>query len=135
MRHYYKNIDEFRKFYKEKYPNSNLIIPIQEYINNKMKIKVICPDHGEFQIVPSSLLKGYGCPKCVYEKGGKIYKYDLNTFKKRYFELFPDSQYIIPDQEYVNGKIKIKVICPKHGEFQIRPNDLLSGKNCKKCSI
>jgi len=64
MRHYYKNIDEFRKFYKEKYPNSNLIIPIQEYINNKTKIKVICPKHGEFQIRPNDLLSGKNCKKC-----------------------------------------------------------------------
>ena len=35
-----------------------------EYINNKSKIKIICPIHGEFEQSPSHHLSGNGCPKC-----------------------------------------------------------------------
>lgn len=35
--------------------------------------------------------------------------------------------------EYVNNKTKVCVICSLHGEFMIRPNDLLNGKSCPYC--
>ena len=35
--------------------------------------------------------------------------------------------------EYVNIDTKITVICPKHGEFQIRPDHFFEGKGCPKC--
>lgn len=38
------------------------------YINNKTKITIICPIHGEFKQEPSSHLKGNGCKKCANKK-------------------------------------------------------------------
>ena len=35
-----------------------------EYINSITKVKIICKEHGEFEQIPSSHLRGYGCPKC-----------------------------------------------------------------------
>jgi len=35
--------------------------------------------------------------------------------------------------EYNNSKIKVKIICSKHGIFEQRPNDHLTGYGCKKC--
>jgi hypothetical protein len=34
------------------------------YINNKTKICIICPIHGEFFQTPNSHITGHGCPKC-----------------------------------------------------------------------
>ena len=39
-----------------------------EYINNKTKICIICPIHGEFWQVPNSHLSENGCPKCMQSK-------------------------------------------------------------------
>lgn len=36
-----------------------------EYKNNRTKVSIICPEHGEFCQVPSSHLSGHGCPKCA----------------------------------------------------------------------
>ena len=36
---------------------------------------------------------------------------------------------------YINGSTKVCIICPKHGEFNIRPNDMLNGQGCKLCGI
>lgn len=36
--------------------------------------------------------------------------------------------------EYINNKTKVKLICRKHGVFEMSPNCLLSGQNCPKCS-
>lgn len=35
--------------------------------------------------------------------------------------------------KYVNSKTKVYVICPKHGEFLVRPDNHLMGCLCKKC--
>lgn len=39
-----------------------------EYINNRTKICIICPKHGEFFQTPHSHLKGHGCSLCKAEK-------------------------------------------------------------------
>ena len=36
--------------------------------------------------------------------------------------------------EYINNKTKVKLICRKHGVFEMSPNCILSGQNCPKCS-
>ena len=37
---------------------------------------------------------------------------------------------------YVNSKIKVILICKKHGEFSILPNSHISRRaGCQKCSI
>lgn len=36
--------------------------------------------------------------------------------------------------EYVGSKIKVCIICPKHGEFWQTPSHHFEGKGCPKCS-
>lgn len=38
------------------------------YKNANSKIKIICPEHGEFEQLAGNHLKGKGCPKCKYNK-------------------------------------------------------------------
>lgn len=35
-----------------------------EYKNSHTKVKIICPEHGEFKQTPTCHLSGQGCPKC-----------------------------------------------------------------------
>ena len=35
-----------------------------DYVNNSIKICIICPKHGEFWQKPNNHLSGQGCPKC-----------------------------------------------------------------------
>ncbi len=35
-----------------------------EYTNNRTKVCIICPEHGEFWQIPNSHLEGRGCPLC-----------------------------------------------------------------------
>lgn len=46
-----------------------------------------------------------------------------------------NGKYTYPDQPYVNSKTKIKIICPKHGEFHQTPTSHLSTGGCKKCGV
>ena len=52
-------IEKANKKHNNKYDYSK-----SEYINGKTDIIVICPEHKEFRIKPSTHLQGYGCPEC-----------------------------------------------------------------------
>lgn len=34
------------------------------YVNNRVKVSIICPEHGEFQQKPLDHIHGCGCPEC-----------------------------------------------------------------------
>lgn len=42
-------------------------------------------------------------------------------------------EYDYTEAVYINNKTKVKVCCPIHGTFLIRPNDLFNGIGCPKC--
>lgn len=42
-----------------------------KYVNNKTKVCIICPEHGHYEQVPSSHLRGHGCPICADVENGK----------------------------------------------------------------
>lgn len=52
------------------------------YINNKTKICIICPEHGEFWQTPSNHLQGKGCPEC----GKKLNIISKTKTNKEYIE-------------------------------------------------
>ena len=62
-RHHYTT-DEWialaRKVHGNKYDYSKV-----EYLNNKVKVSIICPIHGEFTERPSHHLDGHGCSRCA----------------------------------------------------------------------
>lgn len=37
----------------------------ETYTSSRNKMKIICPEHGEFWQTPDSHLRGCGCPKCM----------------------------------------------------------------------
>jgi hypothetical protein len=97
-----------------------------EYKNNKTKVKIICPIHGEFEQESGSHLKGNGCLKCsgknltteefinkVKEKHGNKYNYSLVDYKGSFK--------------------KIKIICPIHGEFEQFSDKHIKGHGCLLC--
>ena len=49
-----------------------------EYINNKTKVCVICPNHGEFWIKPNSFLNGHSCPQCWVENRKSILRENIH---------------------------------------------------------
>ena len=57
-----------------------------EYVNKRNKVKIICEEHGEFEILPLNFLKNkYGCTKCgiIRDKDIKE-KQRINDSIKRY---------------------------------------------------
>lgn len=104
---------------------------ITKYINNKTKISIICPMHGEYQQYPQVHLNGKGCPKC-----------HLNTLRKTTEQFIKeaseihDNKYDYSLTEYTGAFNKVIIICPVHGKFYQIANDHTNHrKGCLKCYL
>ena len=115
-------IAKARKIHNEKYDYSKV-----EYINNRTKVCIICPIHGEFWQTPNAHLNGQDCPKCK----GKI-KLTLEKFIEKAKKVHGD-KYDYSKVEYINNHTKVCIICPIHGEFWQTPQHHLKGVGCPKC--
>ena len=115
-------IKRARQKHGDKYDYSKV-----EYINCSTKVCIICPEHGEFWQNAGLHLYGKGCSKC--NGGVKISK---NDFIERAKEIH-GNKYDYSKVEYINGRTKVCVVCPEHGDFYIRPDHHLKGTGCNKC--
>ena len=116
------NINEFIKKTKEvhgdKYDYSKV-----EYVNDRTKVCIICPVHGEFWQTPNCHLNGSGCPKCAgYNKSFFEFKEEII---KKYGDIYDFSN---AENEFKNYTTKITV---GYNEkfFKITPSKLLYGNN------
>lgn len=119
-------IEKAKSIHNVKYDYSKVV-----YFTNKIKITIICTEHGEFEQVPHNHLKGYGC----YECGKTInYKVTLNDFIDRSNKIH-NNKFDYSLIKKINGtKNKVKIICPTHGEFEQAVYGHLSGRGCRKCN-
>lgn len=118
-----KFIEKARLVHGDNYDYSKV-----EYINNRNKVCIICPEHGEFWQAPDKHLQGRGCPKCCK----KNKRYTLEEFVEKANEIH-GGKYDYSFADYVNNKTKIRIICPEHGEFSQTPTLHLQGCGCKYC--
>ena len=72
-------IDKSNKMHDNKYDYS-----LVDYINNKTKIKIICPEHGVFIQKPYAHLQNRGCSVCNESKGEKATAKYLNDKNIQY---------------------------------------------------
>lgn len=113
-------VKKAREIHGNKYDYSKV-----EYVNNHTKVCIICPTHGEFWQVPYSHLKGFGCKKCSTV-------FDTDTFIAQATKIYGDI-YDYSNVKYEHSKKEVCIICPKHGEFYITPNNFLRGHSCPIC--
>ena len=120
------------KIYQEKYSY------VQDtYKGLTTKMTIVCKKHGSFKILPCQFLKSkIGCPKCARNsaknKMTDSYKDLINQVK-----LIHNNKYTYYDDNdtYINKKSKIKINCPKHGDFFKKAQKHISGQGCFKCRI
>ena len=113
---------------------------LEEYVNNKVKLKVrhnICGNI--YDVRPNDFLsRGRRCPKCSMKKRVKALNAEIPRKKNEDFlkeiESICQGEYTFLE-EYVNNKVKLKVrhnICGNI--YDVRPNDFLQGYRCPFCS-
>lgn len=102
------------------------------YVNARQLNKVICKEHGEFQISHNKHKNGRGCPKCGVIKKRLSRKIDVNqvleSFKKVYGDKYDYSKFIYHGKRY-----KSIIICKKHGSFEQTAGKHEKGGGCPKC--
>jgi hypothetical protein len=98
------------------------------YINNRIKIKIVCSTHGIFEQTPNSHLSGNGCNFCYRENNKKTTDEFINDAN-----IIHNNKYDYSLIKYENNFKKIKIICPSHGVFEQAPNTHLNKKGCPKC--
>lgn len=102
---------------------------LSKYEGKDRALSIICPIHGEFKQVANSHLRGRNCQKCINN-----IKSTNEDFIKKSKKIHGD-KYDYSKVQYVNARVKINLICKKHGVFSIRPTNHLSGVGCSECSI
>jgi len=119
-----KFIKKSNKIHNNKYDYS-----LVNYINKDKKVKIICSEHGIFEQIPNSHLKGHGCSLC---NGGRLSTIGdfINKSKNVH-----NNKYDYTLVDYVNAQTKIKIICPKHGVFEQEANSHLMNHGCPLCQI
>ncbi|MBO6253808.1 MAG: DUF723 domain-containing protein [Bacteroidaceae bacterium] len=129
------NLDTFveraRKIHGDKYDYSQ-----STYAGMLEKIKIICPEHGEFWQTPANHLKGKGCPTCghiiTWNKRGRI---DTDKVIELFKNIHGD-KYDYSMVKYRDMKTKVCIICPLHGEFWQTPEKHIKREfGCPQCGI
>jgi hypothetical protein len=96
------------------------------YKNVKSKVIITCLKHGDFEQTPHHHLRGTSCPHC--------YIITTEDFIQK-VNLIHGNRYDYSKVVYINGKRKIIITCPKHGDFEQKPNGHISGRGCSKCGF
>lgn len=124
-----KTTEQFKKEIYERVQDEYTVLG--DYKTNKTKIKMrhnIC--NYEWDVEPSSFLKGTRCPNCSHAKQRKTQE----QFEKEIYDLVGDEYTVIG--KYKNTSTKIKMIHNVCGrEFEIIPNGFLQGNRCNYCGI
>lgn len=101
------------------------------YINNRTKVTIVCPVHGDFTQLPSDHLRKrsvFGCKKCA-----NIYmRATTEQFISKAIEVHGD-KYDYSGSVYTSAKLPVTINCPSHGLFEQLANDHLNGCGCKQC--
>ena len=140
-------IEDFKSVHGDKYDYSKVI-----YVKQNVKVIVICPEHGEFLVIPmvhKRGKRGSHCPSCY--KPSKIHKPKLTSAERKLWlverqetnkQKFLDAsrkrhgdKYDYSRVVYVGMNTDVEIICPVHGVFSQKPSHFVkTSKGCPKCA-
>jgi len=98
------------------------------------KLIIICPKHGQFEITPYHHLENQGgCLDCLGEANRNRFIKSKEKFLEQAIKIHAD-KYDYSKVDYKGAKVKVRIICPWHGEFLQDPDHHLNRKDgCPKC--
>ena len=100
--------------------NSFYDYSLTEYQYANIKVKIICPKHGEFSQQPNNHLHGQGCIKCMSNRVSQSRLCSTEEFILKSKEVH-GNRYDYSLVDYKGGKNKVVIICDTHGEFLQTP--------------
>ena len=114
--------------------NNTYSYEFSKYINKTEKIEITCFVHGNFQQIPSDHLNGSGCKYCASKSRRLKLSTTTDEFIKQSIKFHAD-KYDYSKVNYINGKNKVTIVCPIHGEFEQSPYHHVKGAGCPSCAI
>lgn len=122
--------------YGDRYDFSKL-----KYIHRDTCVTLICPDHGEFQITPRTLLNGtkgtppHGCWKCCgLQDPADKFVLTAKGFNQRVQKLYMLKGLAFPLKRKIKPTDKITAVCRKHGEITHDAMWWYHGNGCEYCN-
>lgn len=104
-----------------------------EYHGLFRNVKIICPDHGIFEQMPSNHMRGKGCSYCgrvkFAAKKTKTTEWFIEQAKSVYGNIYDYSEV-----SYIKKKTPVTIICGLHGKFEKTPDRHLRGQGCPECA-
>jgi very-short-patch-repair endonuclease len=105
------------------------------YERSTIPVRIICPEHGEYQQQPVSHIRGKKCQKCALSERGDALRSNTDDFINKARKLHGD-KYDYSLVEYIKNSDAVKIICDIHGVFEqtavshVRKN----GHGCRRCA-
>ena len=121
-------IEKAKSIYGDKYTYDKV-----NYKNNKTPVTITCPDHGDFNVRPDNFLHNHGCPKCGILMKPQCVPWTKEKFIEKARSIYGD-KYTYDKVNYINSEVKVIITCPKHGDFEITPDNFLRGHSCPHCA-
>lgn len=104
-----------------------------EYINNRTKVCIICPLHGDFYQSPDQHINNKNkCPICAEEIRGKESRLTTEEFISKAKDIHGDT-YDYSKSVYITSNEKITIECRQHGDFHQTAGSHLAGCGCPNC--
>lgn len=123
-------IEKAKKVHGDKYDYSKTDL---EHRDEKKRVLIICPEHGEFWQSPFSHLKGCECSKCGRKKLVKSRTMTTEQFIEKAKAVHGD-KYDYSATVYKGCYERVEIGCPIHGKFWQTAYVHLNGHGCNECS-
>ncbi|GAA4362124.1 zinc-ribbon domain-containing protein [Hymenobacter saemangeumensis] len=105
------------------------------YVHSTQKLTIICPLHGPFEQTPNGHAgTRRGCPKCGIERAAQKLRFTTAHFITRARAIHGSGTYDYSQAVYTGSVDKVKILCPKHGAFELLAQHHLRGAGCSHCS-
>lgn len=127
-----RTTEEYVSELKARYPNTNITFDKVRYVNNRTMVTLTCPEHGDFERMPTSLNENLECPECQKRRLSERFSSTTDEFVTKARAIHGD-WYDYSRVVYSNHTAPVTIICPEHGEFQQTPMTHLAGSGCPKC--
>lgn len=127
--------ENFIKKALQKHKGRNYDYSLVKYNTNLDKIKIICPQHGEFIQEAKLHLHGKKCPTCAKNEGSEKQKTPFVIFQNKHEKINGTNNYKLDETSYNNSYSKIKIHCKTHGWVEQLPSTILKGKPCPICNV
>lgn len=118
-------------FVKSEIERTGYTLLSTEYINNREKLDLKCPNNHYYSVSYSNFKQGKRCPTCRNEKLNKKYKKNIQEVKT---DIEKIEGYLLISDTYINSDKKLEIRCPNgHLFFMSYKNFHNVGQRCPYC--